>query len=58
VKPFQKGKCKLKINFINMNNSLTTIAAAVASQSEAMESGDHFKNGAKPKSHTSRKILK
>jgi len=27
-----------------------------ANQGEKMESSDHFKNGANPKSHTSRKI--
>jgi len=31
---------------------------AVANKSGAMESGDHFKNGAKLKSHTSRENIK
>jgi len=35
-------------------NSKIAKAAAVANNSEAMESRDHFKNGASPKSHRSR----
>ena len=31
-----------------------TIEAAVVNRSGAMETRDHFKNGASPKSHTSR----
>jgi len=38
-------------------NSLT-IKEAFANRGEAMESSDHFKNGANPKSHTSRVNLK
>jgi len=33
------------------------VKAAVANYSGAMESGDHFKNGASPKSHTSRENI-
>ena len=37
------------------NISILTIWNAVARQGGAMEAGDHFKNGASSKSHTSRK---
>ena len=40
-----------------MKNVFFKTKEAVAKRSGAMESGDHFKNGASPKSHTSRGVF-